>query len=583
MRRPTGRPGRLRPSRPRIARAVVGAAVSAVSLAAAACSAGPLAPDSGDGTLTVVSLGPVATWDPQRMSSTKDMAFAGRVFTRTLTAYPSGPDAASQRRLVGDLATNTGTASKDQRTWSFTLRVDVAWQDGSTVTCEDVKYGVARNFAEPAASEGLKFPLAVLDIPRKADGSSTYAGPYRTAGKAGFDKAVRCSGRTITFRLGQPRSDFDQMVSLASFAPYKAKADDKGRSQHTVFSNGPYQLQGRWDPSTGGTFVRNPHWKQASDVIRKAQPERIRYQEGVESQTAAQHILADDEENQAAVALDSAPPAMQHSIVSSDSLRARSVNPRTALVDYLAVNVKSGALSTDDARRAFAIATNRDGYVAALGGTTTATASYSLIGPNIPGHRGQDPLGAGTRGNPAAARTLLQESGLTLPVKLRVAYRSTPTADKAMAALENGWEAGGFDITLQPIRKDYFTTVSKPGRIRESDVVWATWAPAWPSASTVVPPLFDSRINLSAAGSGRNYGHFADPKTDERMTAIAAMPDDAKRDAAWAELDSRLASRGVYVALAQRRALYVAGSRVGGLAANDALGGFVDLAGITVR
>jgi peptide/nickel transport system substrate-binding protein len=67
------------------------------------------------------------------------------------------------------------------------------------------------------------------------------------------------------------------------------------------------------------------------------------------------------------------------------------------------------------------------------------------------------------------------------------------------------------------------------------------------------------------------------------MTAIAAIPEDAKRDAAWAELDARLASRGVYVALAQRRALYVAGSRVAGLAANDALGGFVDLAGTTVR
>ena len=35
----------------------------------------------------------------------------------------------------------------------------------------------------------------------------------------------------------------------------------------------------------------------------------IRYQEGVESQTAAQHIMADDQANRRAVALDSAPPA----------------------------------------------------------------------------------------------------------------------------------------------------------------------------------------------------------------------------------------------------------------------------------
>ena len=49
------------------------------------------------------------------------------------------------------------------------------------------------------------------------------------------------------------------------------------------------------------------------------------------------------------------------------------------------------------------------------------------------------------------------------------------------------------------------------------------------------------------------------------------------------DLDARLASRGVYVALAQRKALYVAGSRVTGLAANDALGGFVDLAAVGVK
>ena len=260
----------------------------------------------------------------------------------------------------------------------------------------------------------------------------------------------------------------------------------------------------------------------------------------MESQTAAQHIMADDDQNQRAVTLDSAPPAMQHSITRVDSLKERSVNPRTALVDYLAVNVKSRALATEDARRAFAVATNRDGYVNALGGPTTATPSFSLLGPNIPGHRGKDPLGAGSRGNPVAARSLLQESGLTLPVRLRVAYRSSPTADKAMAALENGWEAGGFDITLQPIEKDYFTTISRPGRVRESDVVWANWAGDWPSASTIIPPLFDSRINLSAAGSGRDFGHFSDEEANSRMTAISAMADAGKRDAAWAELDARL-------------------------------------------
>ena len=61
------------------------------------------------GQLTVLSLGPVATWDPQRISTPQDIAFAGRVFTRTLTAFPAGADAARQRAVEGDLATTAGT------------------------------------------------------------------------------------------------------------------------------------------------------------------------------------------------------------------------------------------------------------------------------------------------------------------------------------------------------------------------------------------------------------------------------------------------------------------------------------------
>lgn len=545
--------------------------------------------DDGDATVTAMSLGPVTTWDPQRMTSTKDMAFAGRVFMRTLTTFPAGPDAAAQGRLVGDLATDTGRPSKDLKTWSFTLRDGVSWQDGSAVTCEDVRYGVARSFGEPFATDGLNYPLAALDIPKKADGTSIYRGPWAgTSGAAGagakaFDKAVSCKDGTITFRLTEPRGDFNQMVSLAPFAPFKKSADKRGDGTYAVFSNGPYLLKGPWDQGTGGTFERNPRWQQASDPVRRPTAERIRYQEGVESQTAAQRIMADEKDNQRAVALDSAPPAMQHSITGSDTLRARSVNPHLGLVDYLALNVGSGPMAKEKARQALAVATNREGYVAALGGSTAASPALSVVGRSVPGHEEVDVLRSGLRGDAAAARSLLAESGLTLPVKVRVAYRSTPTADKAMAALKNGWEAGGFQVLLQPVEKDYFATVSSAKRTRQSDVIWANWAADWPSASTVLPPLFDSRLNLTSSGSGRDLGRFSDARVNARMSEISAMADPAAREKAWGELDRGLLQRGVYVPLAQYRGVFTAGSAVTGLAANEALGGWVDLARVGVR
>ena len=538
------------------------------------------------GELTVLSLGPVATWDPQRMSISPDVAFAGRVFLRTLTAFPPGRDAAAQRSVVGDLATGPGTPDKDHKVWTYRLRDGVRWQDGSPLTCEDVRYGVSRSFAEPMASEGLNYPAAYLDLPRKADGTPAYAGPWAkdAKGQAAYDKAVTCQGPTITFHLAAPVVEFDQVVTSPAFAPVK-KDQDKGPKGGTyaVFSSGPYQLKGDWDPSSGGTFVRNPKWDKASDPIRKGLPDTIRYVEGTESQTAVQQVLADDPEHRQTVTLDPAPPALQQSILSDSGLRARSINPSSQFVDYLAPNVAKGVMRDQRVRRALALATNREGYVTALGGESAADVAYGLIGPALPGHTDADPTGAGRSGDPAAARAALQQAGLTLPVRIRVAYRSTPTADKAMAALTNGWEDAGFAVTLQPIEKDYFTAIGAPGRQDQTDVFWANWAASWPSASTVIPPLFDSRLNLLASSSGRDYGRFADDKVNAEITRIGTLTDADQRAAAWARLDAGLAQRGAFVALAQRRSLYVAGSRVTGFAANEALGGFVDLSDVGVR
>jgi peptide/nickel transport system substrate-binding protein len=567
---------------------VAAAAVTAV-LAASGCTTPSAMQDEagpGRGQLTVLSLGPVATWDPQRIASPQDIAFAGRVFTRTLTAFPAGAAAAAQRDVQGDLATDAGRADRTLTTWSFTLRDRASWQDGSPVTCEDVRYGVSRSFAKPFSEEGPGFPLAYLAVPRNADGSSTYRGPFvkDKAGQVAFDKAVTCDGRTVTFHLAAPMADFNQAVALPVFAPVKRSRDLGAEGRYVVFSSGPYLLEGGWDPSTGGTFARNPHWDKASDSIRRAQPEKVRYIEGTESQTAAQQVINDDAPHRQSVTLDSAPPAMQQHVLSDAGLRGRSVNPTSQFVDYLAPNVSVGVMRNAAARAALALATNREGYVTALGGDSAAAAAYSLLGPALPGHRGADPVGGGPSGDTARARSMLQASGLTLPVKIRVAYRSTPTADKAMAALVNGWEEAGFAVEPQPLAKDYFSTVSQPGRTRKTDVFWANWAPAWPSASTVIPPLFDSRLNLtSGGGTGRDLGGFSDPKVNAEITRVAGLADAAQRATAWAGLDASLARRGAFIALAQRKSLFLAGSAVSGLSANEALGGFVDLAALGVK
>ena len=56
--------------------------------------------------------------------------------------------------------------------------------------------------------------------------------------------------------------------------PYRADKDKGDKSNYSIFSNGPYKLDGTWNKGTGGTFVRNDKYDPKTDdpKLRKALP-----------------------------------------------------------------------------------------------------------------------------------------------------------------------------------------------------------------------------------------------------------------------------------------------------------------------
>ncbi len=141
------------------------ALASAAALALAACGGGD---DPGDnskgsksggstdkaggpakgGTLTILSLNQEFTdLDPERAYTGEDIAMLNAYLTRSLTSYKISRDAKEQSQLVPDMATDTGKSLDGAKTWEFTLRDGMKWEDGTPVTCEDLKYGISRTFA----------------------------------------------------------------------------------------------------------------------------------------------------------------------------------------------------------------------------------------------------------------------------------------------------------------------------------------------------------------------------------------------------------------------------------------------------
>lgn len=546
-----------------------------------AAARGTTAQKGGD--LHVLVAGDVQTWDPQLMYVGPEAFFAERTFVRTLTTYGTGKH---QRDLVGDLATTTGTPSDGGRTWAFTLREGVSWQDGSPVTCEDVRHGVARTFDRSTHVGGTNYASFLLDIPTQvtAEGleKPVYGGPKDTRNAGAFNKAVECKDRQIVFHLREREPDFPYVVSLAEFAPRKRSMDsDDTRQGHAVMSSGPYRLQGTWDSSKGGTFVRNERWDPATDPVRKAYPDRIVVEAGLDESTILQRLLNANDTDAQAISWVQASPTLANQV--SAQIKSRLTSPWNGEVDYLALNMKRPPMSNPAVRAAFALATNRATYVTANGGPGSGAPTWSILPPSVrPGSVDEEPEHP-VQGDPEQARALLAKAGVRTPVKVRVVHVETALGDKAYAALAAGWQRAGFDVELSAVPPEqYYQTIERPDSGAKYDVFRGVWQPDWPSAGAILPALFDARINVDSSGPGQDVGYFSDPPFNALVDKAVGTADPQQRQAVWEQADQRLRDQVGYVALAAGKSTYLHGPGVTSYE-DHVVGGIVDLATVAVR
>jgi peptide/nickel transport system substrate-binding protein len=146
-----------------------------------------------------------------------------------LMSYPDKPPPAGLR-LAPDLAASDPAVSKDSRTYTFTIRKDARFSDGSPVT--------ARAFAR-----GLE---RILNPAMQAQSASYWAslivgGDAVLAGKATSPSGVTATGRTITFRLTKRDSGFPDSTTTICAVPPGLPADPEG-AKAPLPSPAPYYV-----------------------------------------------------------------------------------------------------------------------------------------------------------------------------------------------------------------------------------------------------------------------------------------------------------------------------------------------------
>ncbi|MEV7431303.1 MULTISPECIES: ABC transporter substrate-binding protein [unclassified Nocardioides] len=522
-------------------------------------------------------------WDPQRMYIGRDLNNAGRLFYRSLVAFPASNDPEEGTTPVPDLATDTGTTEDGGKTWQFTIRDDVKWEDGEPITCEDFAYGASRNFATDVIIGGpANYLFTYLDIPTGKDGLPAYKGPYTGEGQELFDKAVSCDGQTITYKMKKAWPDFPlSAASLRYLDPYREDLDKGDANNFAIISNGPYKLESTWKEGTGATFVRNENWDESTDTIRKALPDEWEFREGDEDEAIYEQLFADSGDAQYAVTERRVPPTFFGRLEEAGD---RYTTVESPYVDYVVPNFNSPVFKDLACREALALATDKAGWIQAGGGEKAFTPAYSVINPTLPGYQPNPAFeNIPDEGDAEAAKAKLEECSAPKPVEIKFTYSGgTPTSDKQARALKEAWDAAGFETQLDPLQDTYYSVIQKPDA--DFDVTWGGWGADWPSIGTVIPPLFDSRINLTGSSNGNDYGNYkGGPEVDKMIDAAYAETDLDAAAEKWAEVDAKLGEDVAYIPLEITIFNFLHGSKVTGYANNVSVNGYADLALIGVE
>jgi peptide/nickel transport system substrate-binding protein len=215
----------------------------------------------------------------------------------------------------------------------------------------------------------------------------------------------------------------------------------------------------------------------------------------------------------------------------------------------------------------------------ALGGKSKGDLATTILSPATPGYRKFDLYDQAKHpnGDPAAAKKLLAQAGVSHPT-ITVAYSNNTTQQAASQALAAGLTKAGFKVELKALSvAQYYTQIENPKA--SFDLYYSGWGTDWPSASTVLPPLFAS----SSDGTyGTNLTHLHDTDVDQQVTADQKISDRKAANRAWGKLDRTIMKQAPVIPFLYDRFLSLYGSGLGGVRLDGVLGD-IDPTGVYVK
>jgi peptide/nickel transport system substrate-binding protein len=517
------------------------------------------------GTITVYLPGDPGpnSLDPTEGWSVTGNSIQQALTSRSLTQYARDPKTGDMI-LVPDLATDLGTPNDDFTEWTFTIRDDAKWEDGTVITPEQVAWGITRSMDSTTfpGGPGTEYSQTYFS------GAGEYKGPYTDKGKKWDGISFDNDAGTVTIKMAKPFPDMDYWGAFMAMgpAPLGNASQPPDYGQH-IMSNGPYKVES-FRPNEELVLVKNDQWDPNTDPARHQYADKWIFKFNQDQDKVDQIMLSDNTESQTAV---TAAIGSNNYERANSELGDRLIQQSAQCTSFLAPDYTK--ITDINVRKALAYAYPYDAVWLASGevpGVTRVPAN-SIMPPGMAGKHEYFADGEQFTFNPDKSKELLKEAGYE-PGEYKIEmvyYEPDPLAVAAQKQLVQGFEEGGFTVVNggYPVQVSPYDIWLNPDdkTNKKLNLRGVNWCSDWPSALTMLPPLVKT-------GATYNTEHFSEPDVDQTISDIPNMPLDEQADA-WGALDEKIGTEYFpIIPTAFRNDLYAFGSKIGNGVGDGSIG-----------
>ncbi len=410
-------------------------------------------------------------------------------------------------------AAESWTVSDDGTVYTFKLRKDAQWSDGSAVTAGDFVYAFQR-LEDPATA--AEYASMLYPIKNAEAVNSGKAKPEEIGARAVDDL-------TLEVTLNAPTPYFLEMLThQATYPVNKASMDKLGADwvkPGNLVSNGAYTLA-EWVPNDHIKLVKNPKFWDADTV----KIDVVNYIPTEDRSSAMKRFEAGELDS-----YDDLPTEQLADLKAKFGDQIR-VGPYLGTY-YFSIKTDKAPWDNVELRNAISMAIDRD-FIADKVWQNSMLPGYSMVPPGIEGYTPAMAKYADMSqiDREDEAKKILEKLGYTpdKPLKMEIRYNTSENHKNTAVAIQEQLKPLGVEVSLlNTDTKTHYAFLQEKGNY---DVARAGWIADYKDPETF--------LGISRKASGNNYSSYDSPAFEAAMDKAAAAggnPEERMKDLAEAE------------------------------------------------